>query len=349
MRKGHVMKSIGMWGGLPTCGRLPIGLVGLLTIPSLFGAVEGVVINGTTGQPQSGVAVNLVHPSADQGMQTLGTATSDAAGAFKIDQPLPSPPALLQGTYEGAPYTLFLVPGTPTMGLRFVVYQAATKSPDVKLEQHMLMIEPTAEALHVTEVFQVSNAGKTTLLDPSKGSIQFYLPDGAQKATVNIEAPGGMPIQRPPEKTPQAGVFKASYPVKPGDATTYEVTYALPPAQKLSGKIFGEAPVTLVSGPSVTLTGDKLESRGQDPKLHAHIYQVPSSTAGASFEVAIEGTGAIRTDSADSGGGAPAEETGQPEPVAGPARVYDRLYWVLGLTFGLLAVGGTLLYRKGAA
>src|SRR5580692_12193225 len=108
MRKGHVMKSIGMWGGLPTCGRLPIGLVGLLTIPSLFGAVEGVVINGTTGQPQSGVAVNLVHPSADQGMQTLGTATSDAAGAFKIDQPLPSPPALLQGTYQLATYTLFL-------------------------------------------------------------------------------------------------------------------------------------------------------------------------------------------------------------------------------------------------
>ncbi len=305
------------------------------------------MINGTTGQPQSGVAVNLVHPSADQGMQTLGTATSDAAGAFKIDQPLPSPPALLQGSYQGAPYTLFLAPGTPTAGLRFVVYEAAAKSGDVKLDQHMLMIEPTEKALQITEVFQLSNAGKTTLLDPTKGSIQFYLPDDAQKATVNIEAPGGMPIQRPPEKTTQTGVFKASYPVKPGDATTYEVTYALPAAQKLSGKLFGEAPVMLVTGPTVTLSGDKLESKGQDPKLHAHVYQVPANTAGAAFEVSIDGTGTIRTDAADSGG--QQEDTGAPEAKAGPARVYDRLYWVLGLTFGLLAVGGTLLYRRGVA
>jgi hypothetical protein len=304
-------------------------------------------MNGTTGQPQSGVVVNLVHPSADQGMQTLGTAQSDAAGAFKIDQPLPAPPALLQGVYQLATYTLFLAPGQPTAGLRFVVYEAAAKSADVKLDQHMLMIEPTADALHITEVFQLSNAGKTTLLDPDMGSIRFYLPEDAQKATVNIEAPGGMPIQRPPEKTRQAGVFKETYPVKPGDATNYEVTYALPAARKLSGKFFGEAPVMLVTGPTVTLSGDKLESRGQDPKLQAHVYQVPASTAGAAFEVSIDGTGTIRTDTADSGAGDTKEDTGQPEPTAGPARVYDRLYWVLGLTFGLLAVGGTLLYRRG--
>jgi hypothetical protein len=321
----------------------------LTPVSCLFGAIEGVVFNGTTGQPQSGVAVNLVHPSADQGMQTLGTATSDAAGAFKIDQPLPSPPALLQGTYQGAPYTLFLAPGTATAGLRFVVYDAAAKSADVKLDQHMFMIEPTEDALRITEVFQLGNTGKTTLLDPTKGSIQFYLPDAAQKATVNIEAPGGMPIQRPPEKTTQAGVFKASYPVKPGDATTYEVTYALPAAQKLAGKVFGDGLVTVVTGPSVTLSGDKLVSKGQDPKLHAHLYQFPGSAAGAAFDVSITGLGTIRTDDAGSDSGSKQEDTGQPEPTAGPARVYDRLYWVLGLTFGLLAVGGTLLYRRGVA
>ncbi len=211
----------------------------------------------------------------------------------------------------------------------------------------MLMIEPTEKALQITEVFQLSNAGKTTLLDPTKGSIQFYLRTARRKRPSTSEAPGGMPIQRPPEKTTQAGVFKASYPVKPGDDTTYEVTYALPPAQKLAGKVFGDDAVTMVTGPSVTLSGDKLESRGQDPQLHAHIYQFPSSTAGAAFEVSIEGTGAIRTDAADSGAGGQKEDTGQPEAMAGPARVYDRLYWVLGLTFGLLAVGGTLLYRRG--
>jgi hypothetical protein len=31
------------------------------------------------------------------------------------------------------------------------------------------------------------------------------------------------------------------------------------------------------------------------------------------------------------------------------ARIYSRLYWVLGLTFALLAAGGVVLFRKGAA
>jgi hypothetical protein len=326
-------------------------VIGLLApVSCLFGAIDGLVINGTTGNPQSGVSVNLIHPSADQGMQTLGTGNSDASGAFKIDKDLPSPPALLQGVYKGATYTLFLQPGAPTSGLRFVVYDVTAKSPDVKLDQHMMMIEPATDALHVTEVFQLSNAGKTTLLDPEKGSIQFFMPSDAQGANVGIDAPGGMPIKRPPEKTKQAGVFKESYPVKPGDATTYEVTYSLPPGQKLAGKLFGDAPVTMVSGPAVTLSGDKLQTRGQDPKLHAHIYTMPASVAGASFELSITGTGVIRTDAADSGGGQEQQgDTGQPEATAGPARVYDRLYWVLGLAFGILAVGGALLYRRGVA
>ena len=43
------------------------------------------------------------------------------------------------------------------------------------------------------------------------------------------------------------------------------------------------------------------------------------------------------------------EDGGSPKPTAGQARVYERLPWVLGLTFGILAVGGTLLYRRSAA
>ena len=63
----------------------------------------------------------------------------------------------------------------------------------------------------------------------------------------------------------------------------------------------------------------------------------------------IDGTGAFRTDDAGSdarrqaGGHRPAGTQRR------PARIYDRLYWVLGLTFGILALGGTMLYRRGVA
>ena len=264
---------------------------------------------------------------------------------------LPSPPALLQGVYKGATYTLFLQPGAPTSGLRFVVYDVTAKSPDVKLDQHMFMIEPTSDALHVTEVFQLSNAGKTTLLDPEKGSIQFFMPSDAQGANVGIDAPGGMPIKRPPEKTKQAGVFKESYPVKPGDATTYEVTYSLPPGAETRGQALWRCPRDHGQRPRRDAVGGQTpDARAGSQTARPHLSRCLPALLERSFELSITGTGVIRTDAADSGGGQEQQgDTGQPEATAGPARVYDRLYWVLGLAFGILAVGGTLLYRRGVA
>ena len=59
------------------------------------------------------------------------------------------------------------------------------------------------------------------------------------------------------------------------------------------------------------------------------------------------------SDDASSGAGgqgqAQEEDSGSPNPEAGPARIYQRLPWVLGLTFGLLLISGTLLYRRSAA
>jgi hypothetical protein len=46
---------------------------------------------------------------------------------------------------------------------------------------------------------------------------------------------------------------------------------------------------------------------------------------------------------------APQEDTGQPELKVEPSRIYSKLYWVLGLTLAILALGGITLYRKGAA
>jgi hypothetical protein len=69
---------------------------------------------------------------------------------------------------------------------------------------------------------------------------------------------------------------------------------------------------------------------------------------GPSFNVKIAGTGSIR-DRQSNASNAPQEDTGQPKTTEILARIYDRMYWVLGLTFGILALGGTLLFRKGSA
>lgn len=306
----------------------------------MFGAISGTVINATTGKPEAAVTVTLVHPG-EGGMQTLGSAKSGADGSFAIDKDVPSPPALLQATYQGVTYNSILQPGAPSTGVRLNVYEATSKPSADVTAQHLVILEPGSDQLRVSETFLVENRGKTTFQDAANGSVQVFLPKSAQQGTqVTVTAPGGMPIRRPPEKTSQSDIFKVNYPVKPGE-TQFELAYALPDPKKFSGKAPGKDPLRLVTAGSVKLSGDGLVDKGTEPRTQAHIYEIP---AGASFELGIEGTGDLRTENADA-----QEDTGQPKTEPGPARIYNRLYWVLGLTFGMLALGGTMLYRKGTA
>ena len=92
---------------------------------------------------------------------------------------------------------------------------------------------------------------------------------------------------------------------------------------------------------SVTLEGEGIDDLGQEPQTQAHIYNVRTPAA----EVKIIGTGSLRSPESD----AQEEDLGQPKIEQAPARVYSRLYWVLGLTLGMLALGGVMLFRRGSA
>src|SRR5277367_851103 len=248
-----------------------------------LGQISGVVTNATTGKPQAGVVINLVHPG-ENGMQTLATVKSDDEGNFKIDQPLPPPPALLQAEFQSAQYTQVVPPGTPTTGLQLNVYNATSQASQASLsQQHLVVLEPTQDGIRVNETFLIKNDGKTTFLDPAKGSVQFFLPKSAQSsAKVTIEAPNGMPITRAPEKTSQTDIFKVGYPVKPGD-TVYEVAYTLPPSKTFSGKVLDKDPLLLVTAEAVQLSGaglkeDGIKDLGQNG-TRARVYEL-SAAAG---------------------------------------------------------------------
>ncbi len=313
---------------------------------ALFAAVDGMVVNGTTGKPQSGVVVTLVQPG-ETGMQTIGSAKSDEDGKFNIDKPYPPGPVLIQSLYAGVQYTQMLPPGSPTSGIPVQVFDATTSAESGKVAQHMILIEPGPAGLAISETFLCENQTKQTYSDPAKGSVQFYVPDAARgKIQVTVSAPNGMPVPRPAVKTKQPAIYKVDYPLKPGE-TRFDIVYTLPSSETFSGKrLDATTPTRLVTPPSVTLTGDGLDSLGQEPQTKAHIYDVKN----AKFEVAIIGTGSLRQPDAsaqqeDSGDA----DDGRPQIESGVARIYTQLPWVLGLTFAILGLGGVLLYRKGAA
>jgi len=318
----------------------PLAALLFISLPLL--AVDGVVVNATTGQPQSGVAVNLVQPS-QSGMVQLGNTTTDAQGQFKIDKQIPPGPGLLQATYQGTTYNQIITPGMSTTGVQLKVYDATKKAGIARTVEHLILLEPGADRLRISETFVVGNDSNLTYNDPAKGSIQFFLPPATDgNAQVIITAPGGMPIPRPALKTPVAGIYKVDYPVKPGE-TRMDVSYTVPATNKFSGKIVGsDAATHLVTPGTVTVTGDGIELAGREPQTQANIYNL----TGLDYNLLIEGIGSLRPD--DSAGAAgPGDDGGSPQVEIKKPRIYAQLPWVLSLAFAILALGGTMLYRRG--
>lgn len=326
--------------------RLALVAAALCALPAMA-QIDGTVINATTGKPQAGVEVSLIHPG-ENGMETLGTATTGADGGFKIDKPLPSPPAILRTTYQNVDYNQVVPPGTPSTGLKLSVYDSTNKASSALAQQHLIVVDAETAGLQISETFLLQNSGTTSFLDPVKGSVEFYLPKSAQdSAKVSINAPNGMPITRAPEKTTLADVFKIGYPIKPGQ-TEFDVAYKLPGATKFTQKKLGSGATIVVSPETVKLTGpglkdDGIKQLGQGGPS-AHVYEVDAA-AGASFEVGVEGTGSLQA-AQDAAPSDEDEDGGSPKPRADQARIYERLPWVLGLALGILAVGGALLYRR---
>ncbi len=320
-------------------------LVALFAISLPLLAVDGTVVNATTGQPQSGVAINLVQPSQN-GMVQLGNTTTDAQGQFKIDKQIPPGPGLLQATYQGTTYNQIITPGMSTTGVQLKVYDSTKKPGTARTMEHLILLEPGADRLRVSETFVLGNDSNVTYNDPAKGSIQFFLPPATDgNAQVIITAPGGMPIPRPALKTATAGIYKVDYPVKPGE-TRMDVSYTVPSATKFSGKVVAsDAATHLVTPGTVTVTGDGIELAGREPQTQANIYNL----TGLDYNLLIDGIGSLRQDDSAGAQGGQGDDGGSPQVEIKKPRIYAQLPWVLSLALAILALGGTMLYRRGTA
>lgn len=309
----------------------------------MFAGVDGVVINGTTGKPQPSALVSLMRPSAE-GLQTLATVRSDAEGKFKIDKDVPlGGPVMVQAIYDKASYTEMLPPGTPTSGVQVEVYDSGKNPDSGKISEHMILIEPGAAGMLISETFLFENQTKITYSNPDKGSAEFFVPKSATgKPQVTVTSATGVPIKWEATKTKLAEVYKVDFPIKPGQ-TRIDVSYALPPSTSFAGKNLDPGtPTRLVTPSTVSLAGDGLDLLGQEPQTQARIYNLRTPN----FEVKIEGTGSLRTPDATADS---QEDPGQPQIEVAPPRIYSRMGWVLGLTFAILALGGAMLFRRGTA
>ena len=315
----------------------------LLAAIPLMAAVDGTVVNQTTGAPQPNTILMLMSPG-EGGMQQLGTAKTDAQGHFHFDKGGEGRPNLLQAIYSGVLYTQMVPPGTPTTGVEVAVYDS-TK--DAKLDhaaQHLIILQPTGSELNVTDTFIFENQTKTTFNSPSAGSAEVWIPGPApQSVPLQITPPGGMPLNRTATATKREHIYKIDYPVVPGE-TRFDVNYTLPNATPLtfSGRVLDSSvPLRLVAPPGVTLQGDGVDLLGREPNTQASIYNVKA----ASFTAEVQGTGTLGAQDTQASSG---EDNGEPQIQEAAPRIYDHMYVLLALAFGILVLGSMMLWRRDA-
>ncbi|MGC2658132.1 MAG: hypothetical protein WA324_09140 [Bryobacteraceae bacterium] len=315
-----------------------------LCVGITFAAMDGTVVNKTTGKPQAGVTINLVKPGA-QGMQAIGSTVSDVQGHFVFEHDQPGGgPQLLQAQFEHVDYNKLMTPNVPTSGIELDVYDA-TKSPAVaQVAQNMLIFEPGADKLTLSQTVLVENTSNTTYYDSELGGLRFYMPPGAGQVRVSVQGSQGMPLPQTAQKTDQPNVYKVVYAVKPGQ-TEFDVSYTLPASSpmKFQGRLVGvkgmqQGPLRLIAPNGVTLAGNDIQSLGQEPKTQATIYNV---TGKDDFTVDISGSGSLH-------GGDDASQvdtSDSPEVTEGKPPVYEHLPVLVALAFSILGVGLLLLYR----
>lgn len=309
-------------------------LAALLLSATAFAAVNGTVINRTNGKPQAGARITLT--KLGQGMEVVGNTTTDAEGKFSLPQEL-NGPYLIQAFHQGVNYNRVLPPGQTATNLELEVYNSSAQPGDAKVTQHMVLLEPDAKQVNVSETVIFANTGKMTYEDPNRGTLRFFLPSGAKgQVKVNVTAPQGMPLQRPAEPAKEPNVYAVKFPIKPGE-TRIDLSYSIPSGGPFQSKILHDTGATrLVAPDGVKLEGPNLTLVGREPSTQAAIYDVK----GREYEAAITGTGTLRS-------AAPAEQNSSENPPIQEVlpRVYDRLYVVLGLILSILAVGFVLLWR----
>lgn len=311
-----------------------LGLMLAAMLP-LAAAVDGTVTNATTGRPQAGATVTL-YQFSQSGPEVVESVKSAAGGAWSIDKPFAGM-GFIQTAYAGVTYNHMLRPGAPQQGIALAVFEAsAQRGPEVKLTNHMMLLEPRGDRLAVRESYFFLNQGKLTWNDPANGTLRFVVSkEPMNEIEVNATAPQGMPVRRATSKGKGPGERVVDFAIKPGE-TRIDLAYWLPYSSpsRFQTEFLIPAEQTMIAVPDgVTLTGEGITSEGKEPTTQASIFRVDAQK----LDLAMEGAG-------DLGDGGEAETRG-PEIEQIPARSYEKRNLLLGLVLAILGCGFVLLYR----
>jgi len=328
------------------------GLVLLLlsAVAARAGTVSGVVHNGTTNKPASGIDVLLIQLQGT--MQTVANTKTDADGRYHFDNPaIGGGPMLIRAVYRGVNFHQPLTPGMTTADV--TVFEPTTNPQAMLVTTRLLVFQPNGEKLQVGEEFSIQN----NLTPPAAfykqdGNFEFTVPDGAEVSQVSAFGPSGMPVvQGTIDKG--NGRYAIAYAFQPGQngvRVSYELPYAGNHASIREKFGYDAQRALLVIPPTMQLSSAGFNPAGTEQGFN--VFTRDAVKAGTGIDIAISGTAPPPADNAGGGGGG----AGGADQVNGrdsgltvqtaPARLDDEKWILLGGLAAIFAVGVGLLLRR---
>jgi hypothetical protein len=332
---------------------LGVGL--LMPYSFVYGAtVHGTVKNGTTGKPAADVEVILIQLQG--GMQPVLNSKTDAQGQFTFDYPaIGTQPMLVRAVYRGINFHQPLPPGQNQ--LQVEVFEPSKDPKTISVGTHFVIFQPNGTTLEIGEEYAIKNDSQPAqAYFRADGNFEFAIPEGASLKQIAAQGPSGMPVVQTPIDRGK-NKYSVAYAFRPGEngvRFSYELPYTGNAASVKLPTVYPQARLVVVAAPTVQVTGDGLQSNGQEQGMS--LYSRDGLAANSTLTVSVSGTAPPPSgnDSADATDAGPQNREAQQGsgPSAGaaiqvvPGRL-DVLKWpIVGCFLGMFALLAVLLARK---
>ena len=201
---------------------------------------------------------------------------------------------LVETGFQGVSYNQMLPPGTPATGVTLSVFDSTKDAGAAQVSQHIIILEPAAEQLGVTETYFFKNEGKVTYNDPESGTLRFFVAEASKrnrKSSGDLAGQHGGPARA--RSRQNSGRLQAGLPdqARRRDAHRHQLYPAC------GGNLLEQS---LLQRCSYRAWWFRTESRSKGTgslllaasrKRRRRIYE----TRAAAFEVKIAGTGSVRS------------------------------------------------------
>jgi len=320
----------------------------LVTAAAKAGTLSGTVINRTTGKPEPNVALDLLSPT--QGMTELATATSDAQGHFSVTKDsIGMAPVLIRATFQDVSFNTFSPPGRPNVEVE--VYNISKDPKSISVPSHIVIFQPQESKLLGAEEYTVDNSAQPpAAYFRTEGNFDFAVPADAALGQVSTTTSMGVAINQASIDKGK-GRYSIAYAFRPGQTNvrlSYDLPYANSAATVKLPASYPSAKLLVVVPPGVTVTGDGLNSAGEEQGMM--VYTHDPLPARSFLTVNLSGAPTVSPTGADQRQGGAQEGNSRqdqgPEVIAAPSRLDDFKWYLFAGLAALFAMGALMLSRK---